>query len=105
MSIKDRQNELDKWFTDKKWPYWKPHEIMVRLMEEVGELARLVNHEFGPKKKKETEAPQDFEDEIGDVLYTLICFANSNNIDLDKAIKRSFDKVMERDKDRFPADK
>jgi len=74
-------------------------------MEEVGELARLVNHEFGPKKKKDTEAPQDFEDEIGDVIYTLICFANINNIDLDKAIKRSFNKVMNRDKNRFPLGK
>ena len=41
------------------------------------------------------------EEEIGDIIYTLICFANSNNIDLDKAVRRSFDKVMRRDKDRY----
>ncbi len=95
------QQELDAWFKEKNWPYWTPHEIMVRLIEETGELARLVNHVFGPKKKKLSEVEQDLEEEIGDVIYTLICFANSNNIDLDKAIRKSFDKVVSRDKDRY----
>ncbi len=45
------------------------------------------------------------EEEIGDIIYTLICFANSNNIDLDKAIRKSFDKVMERDKNRYNTEK
>ena len=49
----------------------------------------------------ESEAEQNLEDEIGDILYTLICFANSNNIDLDKAASLSLKKVMGRDKDRF----
>ena len=45
------------------------------------------------------------EEEIGDIIYTLICFANSNNIDLDKAIRKSSDKVMERDKNRYNTEK
>lgn len=96
-----QQKEVDKWMKSQNWPYWTQHEIMVRLMEETGELARLVNHIWGPKKKKSTEAVQNVEDEVGDILYTLICFANANNIDLDQAIKKSLDKVMKRDKDRF----
>jgi NTP pyrophosphatase (non-canonical NTP hydrolase) len=95
------QKELDQWFKANNWPYWTPHEIMVRLMEESGELARLVNHVYGPKKKKLEEVEQDMTEEIGDILYTLICYANSNNISLDEAIRKSMDKVMKRDKDRF----
>jgi len=95
------QKQLDKCFKENSWSYWSQHEIMVRLMEESGELARLVNHLWGPKKKKSSEAKQNLEDEVGDILYTLICFANSNNLDLDKAIQGSLKKVIKRDRDRF----
>ena len=96
-----QQKELDKWMKSQKWDYWTQHEIMVRLMEETGELARLVNHIWGPKKKKESEAEQELELEIGDILYTLMCFGNANGIDLDKAAEKSLAKVMKRDKKRF----
>ena len=99
--MKNYQKELDDWFRDNDWKYWSPHEILARLMEECGEFARLVNHKFGPKKKKSSESKQEMEEEIGDIIYTLICYANSNNIDLDKAIKRSFKKVIKRDKGRY----
>ena len=99
--MKKYQKELDKFFRENKWPYWSPLVILARLFEEGGELARVVNHLYGKKLKKKTEAEQDLEEEIGDILYTLICFANSLNIDLDRAIKKSFKKVMERDKHRF----
>lgn len=95
------QQALDQWFKDQHWPYWTPHEILARLMEETGEFARLVNHQYGPKKKKDSEEQQDFEDELGDILYTLACFANSHDIDLDAALTRSINKVVSRDKDRF----
>jgi NTP pyrophosphatase (non-canonical NTP hydrolase) len=95
------QKELDKWFKDHNWPYWTPHEILARLFEEGGELARLVNHIYGPKKKKPEEAEQELSGEIGDILYTIICFANSHNLSLDDCIRESFDKVMTRDKNRF----
>jgi len=75
-----------------KYQNWKPHEILARLFEEGGELARLVNHIYGPKKKKPEEAEQELSGEIGDILYTLICF---------DCIRESFDKVMTRDKNRF----
>lgn len=95
------QHELDKWFKEKEWQYWSPHEILARLMEEAGEFARLVNHEYGPKKKKSEEAQQEFQDEIGDILYTLACFANTHDINLDDALKGSIDKVRNRDNDRY----
>ena len=99
--MKKQQKELDLWMKSQKWEYWTPHEILARLMEETGEFARLINHIWGPKKKKSSEAEQSLEDEIGDILYTLICFANSNNIDLDKAAEKSLSKVIKRDKNRF----
>ncbi|MCC2630732.1 MAG: putative pyrophosphatase [Candidatus Paceibacter sp.] len=95
------QQELDQWFKDNNWPYWKPHEMLARLMEETGEFARLVNHLHGPKKKKASEVEQDLEEEMGDILYTLICYANANGINLDNAIRKSFDKVVSRDKNRY----
>lgn len=95
------QQELDKWFKDNGWQYWPPLSILARLFEESGEFARLVNHLYGDKPKRSDEAEQNLEEEIGDIIYTLICFANSNGIDLDKAIRKSFDKVIKRDKNRF----
>jgi NTP pyrophosphatase (non-canonical NTP hydrolase) len=95
------QKELDQWFREHNWPYWTPHEILARLFEEGGELARLINHIYGPKKKKTDEAAQDLELEIGDILYTLICLANVTGIDLDQAIRKSLDKVAARDKNRY----
>ena len=99
--MKKYQKELDKFFKKNKWSYWPPLVILARLFEEGGELARVVNHLYGKKPKKKTESKQDLEKEVGDILYTLICFANSNNIDLAKAIKKTFKKVMKRDKHRF----
>ncbi|MDP3052924.1 MAG: nucleotide pyrophosphohydrolase [bacterium] len=99
--MKKYQKELDKWFKENDWKYWSPLSILARLYEECGEFARLVNHLYGEKLKKSNEKGQELEEEIGDIIYTLICFANSNKIDLDKAIRKSLDKVIKRDKNRF----
>ena len=99
--MKKHQEAVDKLFKENNWQYWSPLSILARLFEEGGEFARIVNHIFGDKKKKTDEAEQNLEDEIGDILYTLICFANSQNIDLDKAIEQNINKVATRDKNRF----
>lgn len=101
MSIKDYQKELDNWFKEKGWKYWQALSILARLYEECGEFARLVNHLYGEKVKRRDEEGQELEEEIGDILYTLICFANSHDVDLDKAIRKSFDKVMKLDHGRY----
>ncbi|MDB5194982.1 MAG: hypothetical protein JWO84_166 [Parcubacteria group bacterium] len=99
--MEDYQKEVDAWFKEQGWDYWEPLAITTRLFEEGGEFARLVNHVYGPKKKKLDEQKQDMEEEIGDIIYTLICFANSHDIKLDDAIRKSLDKVTSRDKDRY----
>lgn len=74
---------------------------MARLTEEVGELAREVNHYYGEKPKKETEQYKTIEEELGDVLFVLTCFANSLNINLSEAFEYSMTKIETRDKDRW----
>ena len=101
MPINDYQKELDEWFKKKDWKYWSALSILARLYEECGEFARLVNHLYGEKPKKDTEKEQELEEEMGDILFTLIAFANAYDIDLDEAIKKSLEKVKERDKNRY----
>ena len=99
--MKRIQKEVDKWISQYKVGYFKPLEILARLVEEVGETARELNHLFGPKKKKPSEETQELGDEMADIIYTLACLANSLNIDLDKHFDRIMDKYKERDKDRW----
>lgn len=97
----NEQKALDEWMKEKGWKYWTPHESLARVTEEVGELARLINHAYGPKKKKDSESKQELEDEIGDILYGLACIATPHGIDLNEAFAKSLEKVKKRDKDRF----
>jgi len=101
MALKDAQRQVDEWVGQYKSGYWQPHEILARLVEEVGELAREINNLYGPKKKKSTEDVREMEDEIADIIFTLICLANSQNIDLDEAFKKVMDKYYKRDNNRF----
>lgn len=99
--MKKIQKQVDGWVKQYKIGYFKPLEILARLVEEVGELAREINHAFGPKKKKATERNKEIGDEIGDIIFTLVCLANSLGIDLDKSFKGVMSKVHKRDKDRW----
>lgn len=93
------QKLVDQWI-GKNYGYWKPTSIILRLMEEVGELAREVNHRFGEKPRKKSETEEDLGVEIADVLFTLVCLANSLEIDLEKAFRKTIQKYTQRDKGR-----
>lgn len=84
------QSEVGQMFGQLGWTYWSQLSIIGRLIEETGELAREVNHRYGDKKKRADEAVADIAGELGDILYTLSCFANKNGYDLDHAVARSF---------------
>ncbi len=99
--MKRIQKEVDELISQYKVGYFKPLEILTRLVEDVGETARELNHLFGPKKKKASEETQELGDEMADIIYTLACLANSLNIDLDKHFDRVMNKYKERDKDRW----
>lgn len=101
MSLNKLQKGVDKWISQYKIGYFKPLEILARLTEEVGELARELNDRFGPKKKKPTEKKQEVGDEIADIFFTLICLANSLGINLDKSFEKMMKKLNTRDKKRY----
>lgn len=102
MALKDYQDRVHQWASQFETPYWKPHEILARLTEETGELAREVNHMYGPKKKKPTEEKREMGDELADIIFTSICLANSQKIDLDESMERLFaNKLNSRDANRF----
>ena len=99
--MKKIQKEVDTWINKYAIKYWDPHSMTLRLMEEVGEFARESNHIYGPKKKKSTESKKEISDEIGDLIFTITCIANSLDIDLDKTFKKTMKKLNTRDKDRY----
>lgn len=101
MALREIQKEVDDWVKKYKVGYFKPLEILARLIEETGELARELNHKFGPKKKKATEAKANIGEEMADIIFTLACLANALNIDLDKSFKKVMRKYSFRDKDRY----
>ncbi|MFX3674723.1 MAG: nucleotide pyrophosphohydrolase [Paenisporosarcina sp.] len=100
-TIQSLQMEVDAYIGQFKEGYFPPFEMLARMMEELGELTREVQHVYGMKKKKDSEAEQNMEEELGDLLFVLICFANSQNIDLQQAHNRVMDKFKSRDKNRW----
>lgn len=101
MSLKKIQADTDKFTSQFNPQYWPPHEMLARLSEEVGELAREVNHIWGTKKKKSTEETGELEMEMADIIFTLACLANSQKIDLDAAWEKMMNKYEKRDNNRY----
>ncbi|MCL7745934.1 nucleotide pyrophosphohydrolase [Halalkalibacter sp. MEB205] len=100
-SMKQMQDEVDQYIGQFKEGYFSPLAMLARMSEEVGELAREVNHYYGEKPKKTTEEDRTMEQEMGDILFVLICFANSLHIDLEEAFDLVMNKFESRDKDRW----
>ncbi|MEI4830502.1 nucleotide pyrophosphohydrolase [Bacillus sp. FJAT-53711] len=100
-TMKDMQKEVDAYISQFKEGYFSPLAMLARLTEEVGELAREINHYYGEKPKKSTEKERTIEEELGDVLFVMICMANSLNIDLETAHNIVMEKFNTRDKDRW----
>lgn len=100
-SLQDIQREVDAYISQFKEGYFSPLAMLARMSEEVGELAREVNHQYGPKPKKPEEADSSIELELGDILFITVCFANSLGIDLAKAHDAVMEKFRTRDADRW----
>jgi NTP pyrophosphatase (non-canonical NTP hydrolase) len=99
--MKELQEEVNTYIGQFKEGYFSPLAMLARMTEELGELAREVNHYYGEKPKKSTEKENTIEEELGDMLFVLICFANSLNIDLEEAHNRVMEKFNTRDKNRW----
>ncbi len=100
-TMRDLQTDVDDWIRAVGGGYWSPHANLARIAEEVGELARLLNHLYGPKPKKGDEAAQELGEELADILFAVICLANSEDIDLGVELEAVIDKVWHRDRDRY----
>ena len=101
MALREAQQLVDQWISQYKEGYFPPLTNLARLSEEVGELAREINHRFGFKTKKKEEAEGSVALELGDILFVVICLANSQGIDLDQAFDQVMAKVTTRDADRW----
>lgn len=101
MELREAQATVDTWISQFEEGYWPPMDNLARLMEEVGELARELNHRYGSKRKKRDEVEQDLAVELADVLFALLVIANEQKIDLDHALTRVLEKYRERDSNRF----
>jgi NTP pyrophosphatase (non-canonical NTP hydrolase) len=100
-TLHDLQKQVDDYISQFKEGYFQPLSMLARMSEEVGELAREVNHRFGEKPKKTDEADNSIDMELGDILFIIICFANSLNIDLNTAFQQVMHKFNTRDANRW----
>ena len=101
MPLHELQSQADEWIRTHTPGYFTPLMMMARLTEELGELSRAVSHKHGDKRPKPGEDPGDVGDELGDLLFVLVCMANAEGIDLDGAWTGLMKKLHERDAARW----
>ncbi len=101
MSFAPIQKEVDDYISQFEEGYFPPLEMLARLTEELGELARALSYRSGFKKLKEGERADDVADELCDVIFVAVCLANSLEIDLDTAFSAAMEKYRVRDKNRW----
>jgi NTP pyrophosphatase (non-canonical NTP hydrolase) len=101
MRLSEAQAAVDAWITQFEEGYWPPLTNLARLTEEVGELARELNHRYGHKTKRPDEPEQDLALELGDVLFVLLVIANEQGIDLEETLERVLEKYRSRDGERW----
>ncbi|MFX1589663.1 MAG: nucleotide pyrophosphohydrolase [Promethearchaeota archaeon] len=99
-SFRDVQNIIDDWIR-KHGGYWPPLAMLAAIIEEIGELAKEINHLEGYKPKKYKNSEINIGEELADVLYALICIANYYKIDLDQELDSVINKYSSRDSKRF----
>jgi len=100
MTIKDAQELVDKWITTTGVRYFNELTNTAILMEEVGEVARIMSRTYGEQSFKKCDEQVDLGDEMADVLFVLICLANQTGIDLTAALEKNMDKKSIRDAER-----
>ncbi|MFM9028107.1 MAG: nucleotide pyrophosphohydrolase [Bacteroidota bacterium] len=100
ITIQQLQANVDAWIKQYGVRYFSELTNTAVLMEEVGEVARIMARTYGDQSKKKSEDDQSLADELADVLFVLICIANQTGVDLSAAITRNFDKKTTRDADR-----
>ena len=100
MTIEQAQKDVDTWIKTIGVRYYSELTNLGILMEEVGELSRIMVRMYGDQSFKESDKNKNMADEMADVLWVLICMANQTGVDLTAALKNNFDKKNNRDKER-----
>jgi NTP pyrophosphatase (non-canonical NTP hydrolase) len=100
MEISALQKEVDTWIKTHGVRYFNELTNTAILMEEVGELARIMARKYGEQSFKNKEEEKQLGDEMADVLWVLVCLANQTGVDLEEAMKKNMEKKTSRDKDR-----
>lgn len=100
MTIEEAQKTVDDWIKQYGVRYFNELTNMAMLVEEVGEVARIIARRYGEQSEKESDKQKSLDDELADVLFVLICLANQTGIDLTQALARNLDKKNGRDSQR-----
>ncbi|MCY7353134.1 MAG: nucleotide pyrophosphohydrolase [Cytophagaceae bacterium] len=100
MTLEQAQLTVDEWITTVGVRYFDELTNTAILMEEVGEVARIMARRYGEQSEKESDKGQDLGDEFADVLWVLICLANQTGVDLTEAFQRNLEKKNTRDSTR-----
>tara|TARA_B100000508_G_scaffold141093_1_gene146589 strand:+ start:102735 stop:103061 length:327 start_codon:yes stop_codon:yes gene_type:complete len=100
MEIQELQKQVDDWIKKHGVRYFDELTNTTILMEEVGEVARIMSRRYGEQSEKESDKEKDLGDELADVLFVLTCIANQTGVDLNSAIHKNFEKKTVRDHNR-----
>ena len=100
MTINEAQQQVDQWIKTVGVKYFSELTNLGILMEEVGELSRLMVRQYGEQSFKETDKGKELADEMADILWVLLCLANQTGVDLTAALQKNFEKKNIRDAER-----
>jgi NTP pyrophosphatase (non-canonical NTP hydrolase) len=105
MTITEAQKKVDQWIKTYGVRYFSELTNTAMLMEEVGEVARIMARSYGEQSHKKSDRKKKLDDELADVLFVLICIANQTGIDLQKALEKNLAKKTKRDGTRHKKNK
>ena len=105
LTIKEAQDQIDHWIKTVGVRYFSELTTFGVLVEEVGEVARIMTRTYGEQSFKKSDKNHDLGDELADVFFTLICLANQTGVDLTDALKKNLDKKTKRDAKRHKGNK
>ncbi len=100
MTIHEYQQQIDEWIQTSGVRYFSELTNLAQLVEEVGEVARILSRTYGEQNFKSSDEQRDLADELADILFVVGCIANQTGIDLHEAIEKNLAKKRTRDKDR-----
>lgn len=100
MTIQEAQQQVDQWIKLYGVRYFSELTNMTLLMEEVGELARIMARKYGDQSFKESDLSKNLPDEMADVLWVLLCLANQTGVNLEEALQKNIEKKTTRDATR-----